>query len=93
LFSVKYTEFAKKHKADFEKNRQDDLVRYKDESNIIKETIERVYSEPNKWEIVTAITDYIKVKSYYDAMTEDQIEYLNFHIDYKNNDLFPIDTT
>jgi hypothetical protein len=26
-------------------------------------------------------------------MTEDQIEYLNFHIDYKNNDLFPIDTT
>lgn len=93
LFIVKYTEFAKKHKTDFDKNIQEDLVKYKNDENIIKETKERVYSEPNKWEIVTAITDYIKVKSYFETTSEDKIEYLNFYIDYKNNDIFPINTS
>lgn len=93
LFNDRYQEFAKKHKADFEKNKQEDLVRYKNEKNIIEDTTNRVYSEPTKWEIVTEITDYIKVKSYFDATSEDKIEYLNFHIDYKNNDVFPIGIT
>ncbi|NDK07936.1 DUF4153 domain-containing protein [Candidatus Gracilibacteria bacterium] len=90
LFYEKYNEFAKKHKQDFEKLKNEDLLKYKNDENIVKDTNERIYNEPSRWEIVAEVTDYIKVKSYFDITEEDKIEYLNFNIDYKNNDIFPI---
>ncbi len=93
LFSEKYEEIEKKHKEDFEKRKKEDFERYKNEPEILKTTQNRIYSEPSKWDIINGISDYIKVKSYFDTTTEDKIEFLNFHIDYRNNEIFPIDTT
>lgn len=95
LFSEKYKEFEEKHKIDFEKNKKDDLERYKDNEDILKDTEKRVYNGPSKWEIVNEVTDYIKVRTYFETTSEDKIEFLNFHIDYKDNDndIFPMDIT
>lgn len=94
LFNERYNEFAKKHKLDFEKNKQDELSKYKNSKNIEENTLKdiekTVYNGPYKWEIVSEITDYIKVKSYFDISSEDKMEYLHFNIDYKNDDIFPI---
>ena len=85
LFPKIYEIFLTEHKARFERDKENDIG-----INIIysldPQSFE--YYEPNKWEIVSAITQKLKVKNYFE-ITQDQ-EFIYISLDYTKN-FFPLD--
>lgn len=88
LFPEQYKEIEEKHKKDFERNKTEDLEQNKDNEKYIENVENRVYNSPWKWEIVSEIAKIIKVKSYFDNMSERK--YININIEWRN-DIFPLD--
>jgi len=70
LFREIYIKLEKTHKETFDRNKQNDLDTFKNQKDQLKSVEERIYNEPSKWEIVSEITQTIKVKSYFDTYDE-----------------------
>lgn len=81
LFPEQYAKLEKKHIKDMQERINKDSV--------IKPSIQS--SELGRWEIVSYITEEIKVKFYYDNMENSEFETLNYSLE--KGDIFPIDTT
>lgn len=90
LFRNIYEKLEKKNREEFELNKQNDLVAFKDSPDQLKSVQERIYNEPSKWEIVSEVTQAIKVKSYFDTYDETLNEILYFNLDSWGS-IFPLD--
>lgn len=88
LFPDEYASFLKKHRQDFETQKQKDIEYYKEPQDK-KYAQEREYVEPSSWEIVSAITSAIKVQQYYVGVDNPKSMY-SFYIDYSTW-FFPLD--
>lgn len=92
LFSKEYTDFLKRHRADFDTQSQKDREYYVQNAKELEAIQERKYQEPGYWEIITAITSAIKVRQYYANETDTGVKNYSFYKDYKS-DIFPLQTT
>jgi len=90
LFPIFYFEILKTDQEKFDLQKQEDLKRYEKDSLLLKQTQEKIYKWPYKWDIVDKITSKIKVKGYYWTADEKLIPNLTFSIDIQKEDLFPI---
>lgn len=90
LFSVQYEAFVEKHKADYKKNREDEKLKYAGDANMLKYIEKNEYQEPSKWEIVSALTNEIKIYQNYGNQSDDEIAYYSFYID-STSDFFPLE--
>lgn len=90
LFPKIYAQILVDTKEEFEKQRAADLELYKDEPWYFETIDTFTYREPNKWQIVTEITNKLKVKNYFEATRNQEFIYIS--LDYSKN-FFPMDTT
>lgn len=92
IFSEIYLDILEKDKKAFEKRKQDDLEANKNNEKILKDIEKEIYKGPYKWDIVSWITNEIKVRSYYWDINESEIQDISFQINPDTN-IFPIDIT
>lgn len=96
LFNEKYTEYEIKHKKDFEESKKKDIEFAENTQNFNKNRLEdiknRKYFPPSKWQIVSEITEYIKVKSYFEKDISER-EFIYIYMDNQDEDLFPLNIT
>ena len=86
LFPIQYTEFLKKHREDFDTTKNQGITKKNSYDTQYWESLE--YSKPSTWEIVSAITEKIKVQPYYEnSLTENTS--INFSKKY-DDFLFPL---
>lgn len=69
LFSQIYADFLKRHREEFDTYWESDM------KNPDGSKMERVYSPPSNWSVVSDITTQIKVRSYYNSESESEIVY------------------
>ena len=102
LFPKIYIEVLEEDEKQWEDNRQDDIKRMEamtrftqystieDNARRVEERKTEVYSWPNKWTIVSKITEKIKVKNYFPDYKNDIPPTLFFWVKWTNNTLYPI---
>lgn len=88
LFNDMYIALDKKKKDEFEKTKIEDEKNFKNDEKYLETVKKRVYNWPSSWEIISEITDQIKVKFYFDDNYNSPTIYL--YIDSKES-LFPLD--
>ncbi len=85
LFPIQYAEILQKHKEDFEKNKVLNI-----KNSLSEETLQaEEYNEPNSWEIVSALTQKLKVQQYYPNGSNESA-YMTYTKDYNEN-IFPLE--
>lgn len=102
FFPIIYKEIENKDKLEWEKNKKEDITRYKkaiieyaesdkervkNNEEILKKKLAEKYDWVNRWKIVTEITNKIKVEQYYNN-NERRTIYINSNKSYW---IFPID--
>lgn len=84
LFPVQYAEILQKQKEDFEKNRELTI-----KNALSEEILQEEYTELNSWEIVSALTQKLKVQQYYPNGSS-EAAYMSYSKDYNEN-IFPLE--
>ncbi len=88
-FSEQYSKIEADARADFERQKKEDLARYPNDETYKKTVLDRVYEAPQKWTIVQKLGEMIRVQTYYGTTEVDQ-PYLNFRLA-DNINIYPLD--
>lgn len=89
LFNDIYLELDKKNKQEFENLKSKDKIVYKNDEKNLKAINSRIYNWPNSWEIVSEISEKIKVKSYFE-INNNEVESIYLYLNPEES-IYPID--